>query len=465
MNKETQTSPEEQPPPEPEDRGRFFLIPVARLRKISKLALPITGSMMAVNILILVDAAMVGRLGNVALAAVGLGGLASSFTTAIILGLGSAVQAQTARRVGEQSDEPVCRSLHAGILTALFLGIPLAFLAILVAPDLFRLIEDDPAVRQAGIPYLIATLVAAPAMGVTFSFRGFWNGIGKPGYYLLCMVTMVSANIVGNYLLIFGKFGAPELGVLGAGVASTSALYLGALVHHVLGFLHARGYGFYQARPTWHHVKALLRLSLPTGLQQILATAGYLIFFALVGAVGTAELAATTVIFRVAMVAVLPAMGLGLAGATLVGQALGRKEPEGAARWGRDVTLLAFTVLTLIGLPMLIVPHWVLAIFISEPETIAVAAMPLRLVGGTIGLNGLGPVLMYLLLGAGDNRRVMQIGVSMQWAVMLPAVWLVGPVLKLNLTQIWLAYVGYSTLVALVYGFRWQGGRWKTLKV
>ena len=434
-----------------------------RLRTILRLALPITGGMVTVNILSLVDAAMVGRLGDEALAAVGLGSLAFTFTTAVLLGLGAAVQALTARRLGEGSHNELCLPLHAALVLCLLVGPLLVAPVIGYAGDLFPLLLNDPAVTVMGVPYFRAVLMAAPAMAMNYAFRGFWNGLGKPVYYMGTLIVMVAVNIVLNLALIFGKFGAPQLGVMGAGIASTISVYLGTLIY--LGLAWRKAVGFARVWPGRDQIHTLLRLALPTGLQQILSVAGYLVFFKIVALVGTAEVAATTVIFRVAMVAVLPAIGLGYAAATLVGQALGRGERADADRWGREALLLCLILLTLLGLPMLLAPAWVMSLFINDTVTINLAVPALRLVGLTIGLNGTGPVLMHLLLGSGDNRRVMIIGVALQWLVALPAVWVVGPLLGFGLTAIWLAQIGYSSLLAWCYWQRWRGGGWQTLRV
>ncbi|MEJ2523860.1 MAG: MATE family efflux transporter [Gammaproteobacteria bacterium] len=184
----------------------------------------------------------------------------------------------------------------------------------------------------------------------------------------------------------------------------------------------------------------------------------------IVGQVGTREVAAASVIVNLTLVAILPGLALGLSASTLVGQALGRGDADDAYRWGWDVARVGMLGLGLIGLPAAIWPELLLAVFIHDPATMAVADMPMRLIGLFMAVDGLGIVMMHALLGAGDARRVMLVSVSAQWGVFLPLAYLVGPVLGFGLTTIWALQVGYrAAQTAVVTGF-WIRRDWVGLK-
>src|SRR5690606_4873737 len=144
---------------------------------------------------------------------------------------------------------------------------------------------------------------------------------------------------------------------------------------------HARGAGFLQRAPQRSQLGQLFRLSLPSSIQQLFFSAGFVVTFWIIGQVGTREMAAATVILNLTLVGLLPGLGLGLAASTLVGQALGRGHPEDASRGGWDVARVGMFGLAVLGLPAAIWPELLLGVFIHDPETMAVARFPMRLVG------------------------------------------------------------------------------------
>src|SRR5690606_20269745 len=115
--------------------------------------------------------------------------------------------------------------------------------------------------------------------------------------------------------------------------------------------------------------------------------------------------------------------------------------------------------------PMVIAPELLLDAFTDDAATIAAGALPLRISGAAMFLDGVGMVLQNALLGAGDSRRIMYAAVGLQWLVFLPAAYLVGPVLGLGLLGIWLAQVGYRALQAGVFAVMWARGGWTDIRV
>ena len=149
----------------------------ARLSTILALAVPIIGGMSSQTLFNLVDTAMVGRLGTAALAGVGIGGFANFMSVAVVMGLSAGVQAMCARRKGEGRLNETAVPLNGGLMLAFVVGLPLSIVLISVAQDLFLLLNDDPDVAAAGVPYLEWRLIAMVGVGMNFAFRGYWNGI------------------------------------------------------------------------------------------------------------------------------------------------------------------------------------------------------------------------------------------------------------------------------------------------
>ena len=438
---------------------------VARRNRILGLALPIVGGMVSQNLLNIVDTAMVGFLGDSALAAVGLGGFVVFMCQALILGISTGVQSTAARKKGEGRVDRAAAILNTALLFVLVVAPIFSLILIQIVPTLFPYLNSDASVIERGIPYLEWRLGAIVFVGMNFAFRGYWNALDMSRVYMTTLILMHSCNIILNYVLIFGKFGAPAYGVEGAGMASAISMAIGTAIYFVLGCKHAARDGFLKRVATRQETSSLVRISLPAGLQQLFFSAGLVAMFWIIGKVGTPELAAANVLITVLLFAILPGLAMGIACATLVGQALGRKEPEDAYQWAWDVAKVTAVLLTVLGIPLWLIPDLVSSIFIHNPETRELARWPMRLVGLTMPVEAMVFVFMHALLGAGDARRVMLVGIGSQWLLFLPLAYFFGPVLGFGLFTIWLLQGGSRALSAFMYVTMWRGRHWQRIVV
>lgn len=427
-----------------------------RPRIILALALPIVGAMASQNVMGLVDTAMVGALGTEALAAVGLGTFVTFVAQALLLGLESGVQALVSRAHGAKDDAAITATLRRGLGWALVGGVPLTAVLFFVAPIVVPHLNDDAAVVSLSVGYTSARAWGMVPIGMMCAFRGYFNGIGQPRQVLSALLFSHAINIAVSAALVFGLCGLPELGVTGAGIGTNVASWCGTL--------------YFAVAVPWRQTAStsprrrgafggLLAQSLPSGARQLFVALGLTALIGMIGCVSTNALAAANVVINFTLVAMLPGLGLGQAAATLVGQALGRGDVAGARRWGWDVSLVGIVVLGAIGLPLFVAPDTLAGLMVADPETIALARFPLRLTGATIWLDGCGLVLVQALLGAGDSRRVMMVGVLQQFCL-LPAAFVAGLHLGLGLAGIWSAFVALRVVQAVVAGAMWRGGRW-----
>jgi len=436
-----------------------------RFRRIAGLALPIIGGMISQNILNLVDTAMVGFLGDSALAAVGIGGFAMFMSMAIILGVSTGVQAMASRRKGERRFDETALPLNGGIFLVVLVGLPLSICLFFSVPSLFPFLNSDPEVIGLGSSYLQIRVLAIVFVGTNFAFRGFWNAVDLPRLYMSTLIIMHVSNVIMNYTLIFGKFGAPALGVTGAAIGTAASTAIGTTCYIYLGFKYARKNGFLKGLPPREELMRLIKLSLPNGVQQFFFAAGFTTLYWIIGKVGTTELAAANVLLNIMLTAILPGIALGLSAATLVGQALGRRDPDDALRWGWDVGKIGLLGIGVIGIPMIFIPDLILSGFIHEKATLDVARLPLQVTGFTVAIEGMGLILMNALLGAGDAKRVMIVSITLQWGLFLPVAYVLGPVLGFGLLAIWIAQGSYRIAQAIIFFFIWRKGRWANIRV
>ena len=437
----------------------------SRSRTILKLALPIIGGMLSQSLLNLVDAALVGSLGPVALAGVGVGGYAMFLITALVFGLSSGVQSQTARRYGEQATTQRAMALNAGLVIALLVALPLTFLCLWLAPELLGLINQDPEVQNVAVEYFRWRVVALLAIAMTFCIRGYWNGIQQTGIYFRITLAIQVINVIASIGLIFGIAGLPKMGAAGAGAGTTIAVLAGLLLWLHYSSRHARSSGFLKQLPERSVFMMTLRLAAPHSFQQLWFAGGYTVLFWIIGQVGTASVAVGHVLVNLSLLLILPGVGLGLAAMSLVGQALGRATPEDAHRWGWDVVRIAWACLAVLALPMALFPEWVLSLFLHDAELIALGRLAVQLTAAMIVLDAAALVLAQALLGAGANRTVMTITLAMQWLVFLPAAWWVGVFLEYGLLGIWWVQLAYRCLNSFCFALIWQRRRWQLVNL
>jgi putative MATE family efflux protein len=436
-----------------------------RRKMVWGIALPITGGMMSQNVLNLVDIGMVGRLGDSALAATGIGSFTNYLAISFIIGLSAGVQALAARRLGEGRDSETAVPLNGGLLLALMIGVPLCIVLVLATPFAFEFLTPDSEVREQGIPYLQVRIASMMAVGMNFSFRGYWSAIHMTGIYLRTLLIMHAINIFLNWVLIFGNLGAPALGVFGAGLATTISLYIGTALYFFFAVRNARDKGFLHGMPSRSMLWQQFKLSLPASLQQLFFSAGLVTLVWIVGRIGTAEVAAMNVLMTFHITAILPAFGIALAATTLVGNALGRNDVDDAAQWGWNCAALTFLYGVIISLLLIPLAKPILGVFLTNPDTRQLAYMPMLLWALMISFDTAGMVLMNALIGAGDTRRSMWISVTWQWIFFLPLAWLVGPVAGAGLLGVWIVNSFYRVSQAITCALQWQARKWANIRI
>ncbi len=436
-----------------------------RRKAIWAIALPIMGGMMSQNILNLVDIGMVGHLGDTALAATGIGSFANYLAISFIIGLSAGVQALAARRLGEERYDETAIPLNGGLILSLLIGVPLCALLFLAIPSAYQFLSSDPAVIEQGVPYLEARILCMVAVGMNFSFRGYWSAIHMTGLYLRTLLIMHAINIFLNWVLIFGHLNMPELGVLGAGLATTISMYIGTGLYFFFALRHARDKGFLHRIPSRSTLLQQFKLSLPSSLQQLFFATGLVTLIWIVSQIGTAEIAVVNVLMTFHITAILPAFGVSLAATTLVGNALGRGDREDAALWGWNAA--AISLLYGLALSLLLIPFAepLLGIFLNNPQTRQLAYLPMFLWALSIGFDTMGMVLLNALVGAGDTRRSMWISVIAQWVFFLPFAYLVGSVLGFGLLGVWIINCLYRIGQAIVSAQQWATGHWADIKL
>lgn len=344
------------------------------------------------------------------------------------------------------------------------IGTPLTLLGYFLTPWYFSLVSSDLQLVREGVPYLQVVLIATIAIGMNTCFDGFWRGNGNTKVYMWIILFINILNIALNYILIFGNFGAPALGTVGAGVGTLISIVVALSIWFFITNNRYQKDGFLCSGPSLKLVKTILGRTLTLSVGEIFFTLGMIVFFSIVAKIGTAELAAVTVLTRINLLLLVIPESLGLASATLVAKALGIGNQAQASQWGWDAGKMGVFGVMLFGIPLALFPAFFLSLFIGDQYTISIAELPLQLTVVSTSIISLIYVLGIILFSLGDGGRIMIASFILQWIVFLPVAWTFGLYLNYGLLIVWLSYLLYSILTAISIYFIWMLGAWKNFQ-
>jgi Na+-driven multidrug efflux pump len=199
------------------------------------LAIPNIVGFLGRVILNLTDLIMIGTLGTLSVAGSGLAIFITSIAGDFLIAIGSPVLTLAARRFGEGKSEESGFILTEAIVFSLKIGIPLSILGTVFSPFIMQLVNSNPGIISEGNKYLVVRNAGWFILMLYYAFQGYYNGIGKPNAYLINISIITVINVVLNWLLIYGIGIFPQMGVMGASLATVISLAIGVIIFIVLG--------------------------------------------------------------------------------------------------------------------------------------------------------------------------------------------------------------------------------------
>ena len=373
----------------------------------------------------IVDTMIVGRLpdGALAISAVSIGGVmfvaAAFFGAGLFLGLDTLVS----HAFGAGDLDDCHRTLANAIYLAAALTPPLMILTWMTTP-LLHVVGVQPAVVALALPYLQAMLWSTFPLLLYFALRRYLQAMNLVRPVTFALVTANLINLAGNWILIFGHWGAPAMGVEGSGWATCySRIYL-ALV--LLGYVlyHEQRYKMGLARAPWRpdiaRLKRMLALGVPSACQLLAEIGVFAAATGLIGRLDKASLASHQIALNVVSYTYMVPLGISSATAVRVGQALGRGDGEGAARAGWTGLVLGAGFMSTCAVLLWTLPRQVVRLFTPEPSVITVGAS-LLVVGAFFQIfDGIQVVATGALRGSGDTQTPMLTNLVCYWVVGLP---------------------------------------------
>lgn len=439
-------------------------------RRILKIATPAIAGMSSQMVVSVVDTAMVGRLesSEVALAAMGLGVLATWTLSSFFSSLGNGTHILVARRYGQGKFTEAGIVLNNSLLLSFLVGSLFGVLGFLYAFEAIDFLSSDITVSFAAAEYIKYRSLGLPFFLMAVSYRGFFYGIGHTNMFMFSAIITYAFNIIFNYVLIFGNLGFPRMGVAGAGLAASIGMLAGFLFFILVTFLkdYRKKYKYYQLYAIGSkHLGPIVRISLPVSFQNILILFGFLVFVAITGIIGTLEQASTQVVITSLYISFMPCFGFGIATQTLVGNSLGNNNTGEAYTFGVETAKLG-TIFTLgVGVLFVAFPELVLMVITNNDAVIAVAKPLLQLAGIAQVAYGSGIIIANALQAAGDTLYVMYLEIITHWIIFLPVAYVLGVTLGLGIVGAW---AGLPVYIALYTTFAWtkfRSGSWKAIRV
>jgi len=435
-------------------------------RAVVLLAIPMVLEMGMESLFVVVDIFFVAKLGADAVTAVGLTEAVLTLLYAIAIGLSTGATALVARRIGERNVEAARIVAVQAIWVAVGLALVTAAIGILYAEEVLELMGASPEVVAGGVGYTVVMLGGSVTILLIFMLNAVFRGAGDAVIAMRVLWLANGINIVLDPLLIFGVGPFPELGVMGAAVATMTGRGVGVLYQlYCLSRTESR----IRLKLTDLGLRAqvmlrLLRVSLPGAFQYTIAMSSYIFLMRVISAYGSAAVAGFTIGIRIFAFTFLPAWGFSNAAATLVGQNLGAGEPERAERsvWITAKYNAAFLVM--VALVFIFVPEPIVRFFTSDPVVVAYGVDCLRYVSYGYGFYAVGLVVTQAFNGAGDTDTPTYINLFCFWLLQIPLAYVLAQELAWGPQGVFITIAVCDSILAVIAVWLFRQGRWK-LKV
>ena len=403
-------------------------------------------------------------------------GITAFVLICFFMGVAGYANTFVAQYTGNKRPERVGPAVWQAVYFALLGIIPMA-IAMPYSDDIFNWFGHDQSVRVHEVVYFKYICVSCIPMVVGNAMSCFYTGRGKT--WVVFWVNIISAmvNVVLDYAMIFGKLGFSDMGIAGAGWATVISCITTVIMYGIMFTLpeNRKKYNTLSgAKFDLDLMKRLIRYGCPNGVHFTLDVAGFTLFIACVGRLGTIELAATNLAFQFNHLAFFPMIGVGIGVTIITGQALGKDKPKEAVRaaWSAGMIALAYMILMSIG--FLVLPEVLMYPFEvkANPEEFSLIKplvfVLLRFVALYCLLDAGNIVFSGVLKGAGDTRFVMFCSLALCWGIMVIPTYFIttyefGPGRGLYLS--WLALTGFVCMLAVIFYLRFACGKWKSMRV
>lgn len=402
------------------------------------LALPVVTIQVGLMSMGVVDTIMVGHLSAQALAAVALGNL--YFFVPAVFGMGTlmVLDPVVAQAVGAGDVAAVARGMQRGVLLAVLLSVPSAILLLAAAPIL-GLLHQPADVVPLAVRYSVRMAPGVLPFFLFIVLRQSLQALGRPRPVVVAIVVANIVNAALNWVLIFGHFGLPALGVAGSAWATTLSRWLLCLLLPLLSWKLIVPH----VHPVYPEIRELaplgrmIRLGTPIGAQYVLEFGAFALVALMMGWLGTRQMAGHQVAINLASLTFMVPLGVADAASVLVGRAVGRADQGGARGSARAALVCAVAFMSCTATLFLSIPGVLAGWYTRDPSVLAIAAALIPIAGVFQVFDGLQTVAGGILRGLGHTQAPMLVNLLGYWVLGLPVSAYLGFVRGLGPAGLW----------------------------
>jgi putative MATE family efflux protein len=403
-----------------------------------------------------------------AMATVGLTESVISIVYTLGFGVSMAATAVVARRIGEKNNEGAAHAGAQAILIGVAISVVLSITGVILAPSVLKLMGAAPDVIKEGASFSRIMFGSSLVIIMLFLINGIYRGAGDATMAMRSLWIASGINIILCPLLIYGYGPFPELGLKGAAIATVIGRTTGVIYqcYHLFGgkrIIHLLKHHFKWDAPV---IKTLLEVAWPATSQFFIQSGSWIILSYLVSKTGSTDASAGyQVAIRNVVFFILPAWGLSNAAATLVGQNLGAKQPDRAAK---SVLLTAKYNALFMGIVMLLFLFFaspIISIFNNDPEVHHYGVSALQIIGSGYIFYGIGMVMIQALNGAGDSKTPTIINLFGFWFFQVPLAWILAKGFNMGPIGAFIAIPVAESFLVLAAWYYFKLGKWKEVKL
>ena len=406
----------------------------------------------------------VGSLGTDAVAAVGTGGRIFFVIQSIMMAISTGTTALVARAYGAKRYQEASQVLYDSMLISMFLSFISIFIIWVAGEDLLGLFGLELEAKQLALDYLKVLILFSPTFGVSIIFGAAVRAAGDVKTPLFMGLIQNIINIFLLIGLVNGRYGFPELGVVGAAYAGGVSFAIGSVlglfvwVTKIITIPLPKLNSF-----SFSRFRELIRVSTPAGLEQGVFQLGLLLYFWIISLYGNAPIAAYNVGINILMLSFMVGQGFTVAGATLTGQFLGAENPKEAKRSGWRSAGLTMVSMGILGILLALASRPIAGFFVDDPEVIRLTVLFVWLLGIMQPLMALEFALGGALRGAGDTKSPLYIvSISLVFFRLTFAGFFAW--FGFSIEYIFGSLIIDYVVKAILFTYRFESGRWIKLK-
>jgi MATE family multidrug resistance protein len=443
-------------------------------REVLAISLPLVASMGSITVMQFTDRVFLANYSVDAIAAALPAGIASFTFIAFFMGVANYTNVFVAQYAGARAFNRVGAALWQGIYFSLAAAALLALLCF-VSDRLFDLIGHSPPIRSLEVTYFNILTLGAGLVVLNSAMACFYTGRGLTWTVMLVNMAGAALNIPLDYCLIYGVGPFPELGIVGAGIATVIASGTITVLFIILIFRKRNRSRFatWQARAFDRELFGrMMRYGLPSGIQFFLEIFGFTFFVQMVGRLGDLELAASNIVLAIESLSFLPMVGFHIGNATLMGQAIGRGRPEEGAYATTSAIHITLVYMMFLAMIFVLAPEPLLRLFRADQHTpaqytdiMALGVILLRFVAAFSFFDALNLIFSSAIKGAGDTRFIMWTIGALSLGVMIIPVYVAVEVVGAGIYAAWTVATVYVSALGMAFMLRYRQGKWKRMRV